>query len=191
MNARTLGLLAIIGAPFLFIDMANNGFSPFASSSLSGFFNLAYMSGWICSIIALKQLGAFGRNWWGQWIFRVQIMLLLLAAGWAIYQIVQPNANTTLYYILDACWPLSNLFMLLTGITVAIKSNFKSWQRFVPLAVGLWLPLGMLQWALIGRTPGMLLATVVYSAVAWTLMGIVIIMNSGTKEIPEQELALA
>jgi hypothetical protein len=40
MSNKTLGFIALAGAPFLLIDTLNNGFNPYVHSSLSGFFNL-------------------------------------------------------------------------------------------------------------------------------------------------------
>ncbi|HUP11658.1 MAG TPA: hypothetical protein VM187_05590, partial [Niastella sp.] len=70
---------------------------------------------------------------------------------------------------------ISNFFMLVTGITIARLGNLKGWRRYVPLAVGCWLPLGFVLWALFTRTPGVLLTLSIYSLVMWSLMAISII----------------
>lgn len=109
MSNRTLGILGLIGAPFLLIDTVNNGLNPYQSSSISGLFNFVYMAGWMCSLVALKRRGAFGEGRFGNVLFIVQMSFLTLGNSWSLYEWIQPQANTTLFYFLDAFWPISNL----------------------------------------------------------------------------------
>jgi hypothetical protein len=79
--------------------------------------------------------------------------------------------------------------MLVSGITIAAQGVLKGWRRYVPLAVGLWLPIGLLLWAIFSRTPGMLLFSGIYSALTWSLMAIGIITSSGnTGEANQQPI---
>lgn len=175
MNTKTLGILGLIGAPFLLIDSWNNGFHLNAGSHLSGMFNFLYITGWMCSMLALKKIGALGEGRFGKLLFVVQMSFLTLANCWNIYEWVQPGAGTRLYFILDTFWPLSNLCMFVTGITIAIKAQLQGWRRFMPLLVGCWLPIGLILWAIFSRTPTVLLILNVYSVVMWSLMAISIV----------------
>ena len=175
MNVRILGIFALIGAPFLFIDTLHNNFSITQTSPYSGFFNMLYITGWMCSITALNQIGALGKGGFAKLVFVIQMFLLMMANGWNVYEWIQPNAGTRLYLFLDMFWPISNFFMLLTGITIACVGVLRGWARFTPLIVGCWLPLGIVLWALFTRTPGVLLTLSVYSAVCWSLMALSII----------------
>jgi hypothetical protein len=65
--------------------------------------------------------------------------------------------------------------MLVTGITIAMKGALKGWEGYIPLAVGAWLPFGLVGWLIFSRTPGLLLFMNVYSAIAWTLMALVVL----------------
>lgn len=186
MNIRTLGIFGLIGAPFLFIDTMNNSFRFDQTNDYSGIFNLLYITGWMCSMIALNRMGAFGSGRFGKLIFIVQMVFLTLANGWNIYECIQPRAGTALYTFLDAFWPISNAFMLITGITIVYVGGLQTWRRFVPLAVGSWLPLGILLWALFTRTPGVLLALNIYSMLAWLLLAFSIVTFR-----PEQQEVLA
>jgi hypothetical protein len=179
MNNRTLGILGLIGAPFLLIDTANNGFRIDQSTGISGLLNFLYTTGWICSVIALNRMGAFGHKRFGKIIFWAQISCLALADCWNIYEWIQPQAQTTLYFILDAFWPIGNLCMLVSGIAIAAQGVLKSWRRYVPLAVGLWLPIALVLWAIFSRSPGMLLFSGIYSTLTWSLMAISIITSAG------------
>jgi hypothetical protein len=183
MNTRTLAALGLFGAPFLLLDSMNNGLNPFQSSPVSGLLNLVYISAWICSLFALKRLGAFGAGRFGNILFGVQIVFLSLANCWNIYEFISPQAGTTLYTILDLFWPLSNLCMLVSGITIAVKGVLKGWRRYAPLLVGCWLPFGLLLWGLFSRTPTVLLLINLYSALAWSFMAVATLTHrSGTEE---------
>lgn len=174
MNTRTLASIGLFGAPFLLLDSMNNGLDPFQSSSVSGLLNLVYITAWMSSMVALKKMGAFGESRFGKILFVVQISFLALANGWNIYEIIAPRAGTTLYTILDLFWPLSNLCMLVSGITILVNRTLTGWQRYTPFLVGLWLPFVLLLWALFSRTQEVLLVGNLYSAVTWSLMAVAI-----------------
>ncbi|HEV7332505.1 MAG TPA: hypothetical protein VGN63_15815 [Flavisolibacter sp.] len=192
MNNRTLATFALLGAPFLLVDSMNNGLNPFQTSSVSGLLNLVYITAWMCSVVVLRRMGAFGESRFGRLLFIVQMLFLTLANCWNIYEFVQPHAGTTLYTILDLFWPLSNLCMLVTGITITVKGTLTGWQRYVPLVVGLWLPFGMVLWAVFSRTPEVILAVNVYSAVSWSLLAVAIMtqLNSAGENKPQTQFSL-
>jgi hypothetical protein len=187
MNTRTLATIGLLGAPFLLIDSMHNGLNPFQSSSVSGLLNLVYITAWMCSMVALKQLGAFGKGRFGNILFGIQMGCLTLANCWNVYEFIQPRAGTTLYTILDLFWPLSNLCMLVSGITILVNKVLTGWQRYMPLLVGLWLPFALVLWALFSRTQGVLLVGNLYSAVAWSLMAVAIQSLAETASATEQE----
>ncbi|RYZ54152.1 MAG: hypothetical protein EOO14_14600 [Chitinophagaceae bacterium] len=172
MNTRTLATIGLLGAPFLLIDSMRNGLDPFQSNSVSGLLNLVYITAWMCSMAALKQVGAFGEGRFGKILFVVQMGFLALANCWNLYECIEPRAGTTLYTILDLFWPLSNLCMLVSGITIYAKKVLTGWQRYMPLLVGLWLPFAVVLWALFSRTQEVLLVGNLYSAIAWSLMAV-------------------
>lgn len=186
MNNRTLGTLGLLGAPFLLVDSMNNGLNPFQSSSVSGWLNLVYITAWMCSMVALKQMGAFGEGRFGKILFGVQISFLALANGWNVYEIIAPRAGTTLYTILDLFWPLSNVCMLVSGITILANRTLTGWQRYTPFLVGLWLPFVILLWVLFSRTQEVLLVGNLYSAVTWALMAVAIITHHTNTEERKQ-----
>ena len=177
MNFRIAGIIAIIGAPFLFVDfLMYNMDGANKATSLSGVFNFIYISAWICSTIGLRRARSTGYHKWGRTVIMIQLIFLSLANCWNIYVIVDPGAETTLYRILDLFWPISNLWMLATGITIVKAKVLRGWMRYVPLIVGLWLPLNiafmsaMMDQSNLGTIVGGL-----YSVLAWSLMGLVIL----------------
>ena len=157
MNNRTLGIIGIVGAPFLCINTIHDNFSLYEHSSFAGLAGLIYMVGWMGSLIGLRRMGAFGKGKFGTIIFIVQMVFLSLGNCWNLYELIQPGAGTELYNRLDAFWPISNLWMFVTGLTIAIKGQLKGWKRYTPLLVGCWAPLGIILWIIFSRTPGMLL----------------------------------
>jgi hypothetical protein len=63
--------------------------------------------------------------------------------------------------------------MLVTGLAVMQAKKLHGWSRFVPFAVGLWLPLSMLLTPmLLGSNTASLYFSSVYSASAWLLLGV-------------------
>jgi hypothetical protein len=66
----------------------------------------------------------------------VQLVLLTLANGWNVYEIVAPGHNTMLYRTLDLFWPISNVFMLATGIMITRANVLRSWSRYAPRWLG-------------------------------------------------------
>ncbi|WP_424529947.1 hypothetical protein ACOZ38_10365 [Sphaerisporangium viridialbum] len=46
--------------------------------------------------------------------------------------------------ILDACWPLSMLGMLVLGIAVAVTGRYQGLMRWLPLLAGMWFPVSIL-----------------------------------------------
>lgn len=89
--------------------------------------------------------------------------------------------------------------MLLIGITVALAGRLPGWRRYVPLAVGLWLPVTILMGTLpdqIGVSkptalPYTMLLSGIYATVGWGLLAYVIRSNyrtgrSGGKEQPQR-----
>jgi hypothetical protein len=108
---------------------------------------------------------------------------LALANGFNIYELVQPTAQTLLFRVLDIFWPLSNVFMLFTGVAVATSGWLAGAKKFVPLIVGLWLPFSSVLVLLFSRNASVLLAINLYSLLAWTWMGWTVYLLGKKKRI--------
>jgi hypothetical protein len=164
----------------------------YRASSLSGFFSLRYMAGWLCSIVALYRVCAAGNSNIGKSILVVQVALLSLGEAWKVYAIVQPAATTVLFKTLDLFWPVSNCFMLFTGLAVLFSKQVRAWKRYIPLVVGLWFPITLfLVPRLLGGNTVTLYISSFYSAVGWLLLGISVYSSARTKKIiyPEETIA--
>jgi len=176
MNCKAAGIFSMICAPFLFIDFLTA--TPNVNTSQTGVFDLIYMTGWMCSLIALQQRGAFGTTKAARIILLIQAIFLTGAQVWNIWVIIRPSSEGTLFRIFDSCWPLSNIWMLATGI-VAIKARrLQGWQRFVPLAAGLWFPFSMVLF--LAKLPFWLSG--LYSTIAYILLGLVVYKSGHTAQ---------
>jgi hypothetical protein len=174
MKNRILGLIGMLGAPFLLIDYyihGNGGGAQYEHTSLSGVFGLIYIFAWICSTIGLWRMKATGNSFFGVAILIALLITLTLASFWNIYEIIKPGAKTILYQVLDMFWPISNLVMLILGVNVLAARQLTGWQRLVPLAAGLWFPVSILVQKLLGNSETNLLVMGNYAAIAWILLG--------------------
>jgi hypothetical protein len=177
MNNKTLGTLALAGAPFLSLGVYLEELYPTAlhDSWFTGACGLVYISGWSCSMIAMQRLEATGKNRFGKAVLRVILAMLLLANFSNMYQLLFPQDKSMLFWTLDVFWPLSNLMMLVVGIAVVMAKGLPGWRRYVPLAVGLWLPTALLTVQLFGRTAPVFLFGSAYSVIAWTLLAVAVL----------------
>ena len=138
-SLKVLGLIAMLASPFFWIERYFYE-QAMHDTSLTGACDLIYMVGWSCSILGLIQLRAAGDNSWGKTILLLQLACLSIANLWNIWVIFDPLNQTTLFTILDKFWPISNCFMLITGIAVVVSKKISGFSRFVPLIAGFWLP---------------------------------------------------
>jgi len=138
-SLKALGLIAMLASPFLWIERYFYE-QALENTSLTGVCDLIYMIGWSCSIVGLMKLKAAGDNRWGKTILFIQLAFLSIANIWNIWVIVDPLNQSTIFNILDKFWPISNCFMLITGIAVVVAKKISGFFRFTPLIAGLWLP---------------------------------------------------
>ncbi|PSR56034.1 hypothetical protein AHMF7605_22305 [Adhaeribacter arboris] len=176
MNNKTLGIFALIGAPALLIGtQAEQTYPALSNSWLTGIWGIVYISAWMASMLALRRIEATGNSQIGKRLLWVIISTLTLANISNVYQLLAPQDKSILFMTLDSFWPISNLVMLIVGISIIKAKVLPSWKRYVPLVVGLWFPLTMLIMALVGRDAPIMVFVPYYSAVAWSLLAIVVL----------------
>src|SRR5688572_10418846 len=172
MSNRFLGILALIGSPWLFIGMSLEQRIPRLSDSwFTGLWGLLFISGWICSVIALKRLKATGSSSFGKILLIVLLVTLSIANVSNLIQLIVEKDKPSYFMVLDMCWPLSNVIMFITGIMVIIANGLPAWKRWIPLATGLWFPLAMLSFLIDNKIVSLLIG--IYSVIAWALLAIV------------------
>ncbi len=193
MTNKSLGLLALAGAPFFLLSTYLQPLFPFLHpQQFYGLWGTLYLSGWMCSIMGLQRLQAAGTNRFGKIILRVQLCALALALLSNLYQVIFPGRESSMFFALDAFWPVSNLLMLVSGITIVAAKNIKGWQRFAPLFAGLWLPVLFISVQLWGRIGISGTVAAVYSGVAWSLMAVAVATaKKETKHAPAHHPSVA
>ncbi|MGP3915122.1 hypothetical protein [Nonomuraea sp. 10N515B] len=82
--------------------------------------------------------------------------------------------------ILDACWPLSQLGMLVLGIAIAVRGHYQDALRWLPLLAGMWFPVTVVAQIFGGPTVS------VYVSAAWLLgmhahLGVRLALPRGTE----------
>lgn len=97
----------------------------------------------MAGIEVMRRLNIAGPDRFGRGIVRVVLATLLLANVSNVWQAVAPTDKPALFIALDMDWPLSNVLMLAVGVAVLRAKRLPGWQRWVLLAVGLWLPLSI------------------------------------------------
>jgi hypothetical protein len=168
MNFKLLGIIAIVCAPFLYVDFATSAQN--ANTWKTGLFGFIYMIGWIGSVVALKRMNALGKTKWAKIAVTVQLSLLTLAQVWNIWVIAGSSYGNIIFRILDMCWPLSNIWMLVIGITAVKAKKLQGWKRYAPLFAGLWFPLTVIP----AITLGYFQLAGPYSAIAFSILGLVV-----------------
>src|SRR3954453_3996583 len=107
LNTRVLGIIGIIGAPWMFIDFINNGlYDHFLANPVSGVRDFMFLLGWICSLVGLYKLEAMGTKRWQKAVVITQIIFLSFAACLSIYEIFASNSPPSIFYTLEFLWPL-------------------------------------------------------------------------------------
>ena len=129
-------------------------------------------------MLGLAQLRATGKSRFGHGVLYVIFSTLTLANFWNIYHALYPHAWTLLYRALDAFWPISNLVMLVVGVTIAWIKGLPGWRRYLPLVVGLWLPSVAVAYTCLGNNLGAMLFDACYTTSAWMTLGYVVRTSS-------------
>lgn len=191
---RTLGILGLVSAPFLSVGMLLTELYPaLKQTAFDGLSGLFFMLPWMGCLVGLLRLRATGDTAFGRNIILANLATLTLANAWNLYNAVQPWANTPLFFFLDAFWPISMLAMLLVGITAVGAGTLPGWRRYVPLAVGLWLPFT----ALVGTLAGLLIPASgllamslsgLYATVCWGLLAYIVLTTPQPVQPPQPAL---
>ena len=181
MHPRHLGILALIGSPWLCIGSYVEGKMPELSDSwFTGVWGILFISGWICSAIALNRLRATGTTFFGRTMLVALIVFLTIANISNVIQVIAERDKPSYFMVLDAFWPLSNLVMLIVGIMVIVVKGLPGWKRYVPFATGMWFPLAMLSLSIDDRFISAFLGGI-YSALAWALLAVAVMTTENKR----------
>jgi hypothetical protein len=145
LTTKMLGALGIVGAQMFALDAAYRhayGLGGGPNDRVSSALNLLYIIGWASSAVALRRLRVTGRGRAARAAFAVQCAGLALAGLIACNEMLNLTglASHPLYFLLDASWPLSHLFMLVVGALVWRARVWRGWRRAACFVCGLALP---------------------------------------------------
>jgi hypothetical protein len=169
---KTLGIVAMVCSPFLFIEMLSDHKLGLRNTSAAGIADLIYMIGWICSILGLIKLQATGNKRWGRRLLRLNLIFLGVACIWNIWTAIDPTNTSMLYRVLDFFWPASNLLLLATGIVILVQKKLTGFSRWAPFLAGSWLGFAIIFGTIAGpRNDLSFYAIGAYSAISWFLLG--------------------
>lgn len=181
---RTLGIIGLIGAPWMFIDIIDNGlYERFVLSAVSGVRGFIFITGWTCSVLGLYRLQAMGTRRWQHAIMRIQLLFLMLANCWNILEIINPKSPWLQHLPLNLAWPLAGNFMLVTGIVILFARRMIGWKWYIPLLAGLWFPQTVLLTLTKNLTLPALLFTGIYATIVFTLLALCLILDNTTNNL--------
>lgn len=178
MNAqtlRTLGLVTLLTAPAMTVEAARHGFQKVANENTDPLGALLYglfSVGWLCGVLGLRSLHATGTGKVGRWLLNVLCVTVTLAILQTGMDLLKVPTGNPLYMITDLAWPLSMLLTLVVGVAAVLARQLTGWTRFVPLFMGAFIPIMVIQGALGLNVPYLFDA---HTILAWGLLGVTLI----------------
>lgn len=142
-STRTLGTLGMLGSPTMLaygVTLVASGAAN-RNTALMGATGLLYLAGWMCSLVAMRQLGVMGRSAPSRVVYALQFALLVVASLFSVEELVYGSPARIPHPLLDLAWPLSHTFMLVTGAFVLKARAWTGWRRWPAFLVGFKIPL--------------------------------------------------
>ena len=155
--------LALVGAPFLAIGFYGEKYAAgWLGSGWYGFYGILYISGWAASVVMISHLKLTGSSWAGRALPLLTLLTLLMANVSNVWTLIS-SQKTSIFWVLDAGWPISNLLMLPLGAMILFTQGTRRMAHWAPLLTGCWLPLSVL----VGEGEVGVHVSSMYSALAW------------------------
>jgi hypothetical protein len=177
-NTRLLGLLGMVLSPCFFVMITGDTNAQGNLTRVAAFAGLLFTIGWFCNVLGLFQLRATGTRLAGRILLGVELVGVVLAAIFQIFEFTGFAAGTIFFTITDIAWPLSMVTLLIIGITIAIIGGLRGAARFVPIIAPIWLPVGILSGMLFSEQVSMVLSGSI-ATIGWFLTGYVILQGGG------------
>lgn len=178
---QALGIAGIIGAPglflqFIFEDLSKNSLN--INNKFIAVWGIIYIAGWICGVVGLNQLRINSGCKSGKVIFILQLLLLCFALLFSVLDTFGFNHENGgwLFAICDVCYPLSHLFMIVTGTFIWMKGILRGIQKFAPFIVGFSLPLTLVLGAIVGMKTGVVFFGI-FTTIGLGMIGYVVSSN--------------
>jgi len=106
----------------------------------------AFQAGLVCLLVVLWTTRATGTSLWGKLVLGIEVLFLVGAIAWTIPFLIDANRphEGIILEILDAFWPLSVVWLIPIGITVARVRRWPSPARWSPLVASLLVPVDLI-----------------------------------------------
>jgi hypothetical protein len=125
----------------------------------------------VCMIVTMRATDATGTSRWGRIVLGIEMLLLVPAIAWTIPFLIDSNRpHEGVLVILDVFWPLSIVWLIPVGITVARAKCWPSPVRWLPLVASLLIPVDIL--AGLGGEQARLIIGSAYMALTYGALGI-------------------
>lgn len=136
------GALLTVGALTWALSMAVGGINPADDTwehTFHGVGSGLFQLGVMALLTVLWRTRALGDGRLARFLLRVEAVILTLAFVSTVgYTTGIEDIDSTLWILLDICWPLSMLGMFLVGIRIAIHGRWKGVARFWPMVAESW-----------------------------------------------------
>lgn len=177
---RRCGVAVAVGAAaWAVASLAAGPIEEGANSRLELAGSFAFQVGVLGLVAALWTTDGTGRGRWGGAVLAIQTVLVLLAVGWTVPHVFEPDmASEGIMAALDAAWPLSMLWLLVQGATVARARRWSGALRWLPLAGGLWFPAAIAGLAA-GEWPGLVVSNV-WLVATYVPLGLLLVARGPT-----------
>ncbi|WP_027482402.1 hypothetical protein [Deinococcus pimensis] len=176
MNVSRLGWVTVVTSVGLLVSVLREnqiGEELARSDVVAALSSSVFAVGWWCALLGLVQLRAAGSTRAGRGVLNVGLVLVGVAALQGVFDVLRLH-TLPVYFITDVAWPLSMLWMLVIGVTVARTWSLPVPMKFVPLLCGTAFPLWVIVGAILGRNTPIL--STAYVTAAWMVLGVVLIV---------------
>jgi len=148
-----------------------------ANSRLELAGGFVFQIGVLCLVAALWSTDGTGTGRWGRAVLGVEAVLVVLAMGWTVPHLFEPNMTSDgIMAALDAAWPLSMLWLIVQGVTVARARRWPGSLRWLPLVASLWFPVAILASAA-GEWPGLVVSSL-WLLVTYVPLGVLLMRDA-------------
>ena len=131
MNYRILGLIALVGGPFIFLKMALGGFTNNTPQTLILICDLFFYISLFASIAGLFIISTKSIESTPKYFLMLEIGLLSIAACYSLFS-DERSFHTTFRFI-EACRTAGSLFIIIIGSFILFKGNSDAWKLYLKI----------------------------------------------------------
>lgn len=183
---QVLGALAVIGAPMLLLQflLGNPQLSAEAvgDGGLIASLGVIYIGGWMAGIIGMFRQKVYGQTAAAKIVFFIQTFLLFLALMFSLLETIRVgyDSHPVLMITTDTGYPLSHLFMTVTGIFVYRARAWQGVTKLAPFIVGFALPINFAMMPFLGMQVAAILFSIM-TATGIAILGYGVFKNTGRR----------